>query len=183
MERGIGFDASNFGFAEVDRSDKILKPDLKFAFEDPIDDEHRILCFFCNMLEVDTNARFTQDLRHLVPKTLELLEVGGNRRRSQGRGGIGIPRHRPALFSVRNPREQSFRVETSEMVSPPGGEEVYRIAPKRGYFRAEPNDHLFSIRSRDRVGLPGPGFGRQIPPPRGGKLTGRDRVQPFSHRS
>ncbi|MBT8398751.1 MAG: glutamine synthetase, partial [Gemmatimonadetes bacterium] len=73
MERGIGFDASNFGFAEVDRSDKVLKPDLSYAFQDPVDEEHRILCFFCNMLEVDSSARFTQDLRHLVPKTLELL--------------------------------------------------------------------------------------------------------------
>ena len=66
MERGIGFDASNFGFAQVDRSDKILKPDLDYAFLDPIDDERRILCFFCNMLEVDSQARFTQDLRHLL---------------------------------------------------------------------------------------------------------------------
>ncbi len=46
MERGIGFDASNFGFAEVNRSDKILKPDLDYAFEDPIDEEYRVLCLF-----------------------------------------------------------------------------------------------------------------------------------------
>lgn len=147
MERGIGFDASNFGFAEVDRSDKILKPDLGFAFEDPIDDEYRILCFFCNMLEVDSSARFTQDLRHLVPQTLKLLESEGIA--DGAKVGVELEFHViDQLFSVRNPREQSFRVETSEMVSPPGGEELYRIAPKRGYFRAEPNDHLFSIRSQ-----------------------------------
>jgi glutamine synthetase len=146
MTWGIGFDASNFGFAKVDRSDKVLKPDLKCAFEDPIDEEHRVLCFFCNMLEVDRRARFTQDLRHLVPLTLKLLKAEGIA--DGAKVGVELEFHViDQLFSVRTPREQSFRVETSEMVSPPGGEELYRIAPKRGYFRAEPNDHLFSIRS------------------------------------
>ncbi len=146
MEQGIGFDASNFGFAEVNRSDKILKPDLDYAFEDPIDEEYRVLCFFCNMLEVENSARFRQDLRHLVPKTLKLLEKEGIA--DGAKVGVELEFHViDQLYSVRTPREQSFRVETSEMVSPPGGEELYRIAPKRGYFRAQPNDHLFSIRS------------------------------------
>jgi glutamine synthetase len=146
MERGIGFDASNFGFAEVDRSDKVLKPDLGYAFVDPVNDERNVLCFFCSMLEVDSSARFTQDLRHLVPQTLELLKAEGIA--DAAKVGVELEfRVIDQLFSVRTPREQSFRVETSEMVSPPGGEELYRIAPKRGYFRAEPNDHLFAIRS------------------------------------
>jgi glutamine synthetase len=146
LELGIGFDASNFGFAQVERSDMILKPDLSFAFEDPLDEQHRVLCFFCHMLEVDSRARFRQDLRHLVPLTLELFKAEGVADAAQV--GVELEFHvLDQLFSVRTSREQSFRVETIEMVSPPGGEEVYRIAPKRGYFRAEPNDHLFSIRS------------------------------------
>jgi glutamine synthetase len=146
LELGIGFDASNFGFAEVDRSDMILKPDLEFAFIDPIEDERRVLCFFCHMLEVDSRARFTQDLRDLVPKTLELFAEEGIA--DAAFVGVELEFHViDQLFSMRTPREQSFRVESQEMVSPPGGEEVYRIAPKRGYFRAEPNDHLFSIRN------------------------------------
>lgn len=104
------------------------------------------LCFFCNMLEVDSRAHFTQDLRHLVPKTLEVLKAEGVA--DAAKVGVELEFHvLDQLFSVRTPREQSFRVESLEMVSPPGGEEVYRIAPKRGYFRAEPNDHLFSIRN------------------------------------
>ncbi len=158
LELGIGFDASNFGFAHVERSDMILKPDLSFAFEDPVDDEYRVLCFFCNMVEVDSRARFSQDLRHLVPKALELFRTEGVADAAQV--GVELEFHvLDQLFSVRTPREQSFRVESVEMVSPPGGEEIYRIAPKRGYFRAEPNDHLFSIRSEivsvfRKLGLP-----------------------------
>jgi glutamine synthetase len=146
LELGIGFDASNFGFAEVERSDMILKPDLGFAFVDPVEEEFKVLCFFCAMIEVDSRALFTQDLRRLVPNALEILRSEGIA--DQAQVGVELEFHViDQLFSVRTPREQSFRVETLEMVSPPGGEEVYRIAPKRGYFRAEPNDHLFSIRS------------------------------------
>jgi glutamine synthetase len=146
LELGIGFDASNFGFAKVERSDMILRPDLDFAFVDPLEEEHRVLCFFCNMLELDSKARFTQDLRHLVPKTLDVFRAEGIA--DQAWVGLELEFHvLDQLFSVRTPREQSFRVESAEMVSPPGGEEAYRIAPKRGYFRARPNDHLFSIRN------------------------------------
>ncbi len=146
LEMGIGFDASNFGFADVERSDMILKPDLDYAFIDPIEDERRVLCFFCHMLEVDSRARFTQDVRRLVPQTLELMASEGIADDAQV--GVELEFHViDQLFSVRTPREQSFRVETLEMVSPPGGEEVYRIAPKRGYFRAEPNDHLYGLRN------------------------------------
>ena len=146
LELGIGFDASNFGFAEVDRSDMILKPDLDFAFMDPMEEDPPVLCFFCHMLEVDSKARFTQDLRDLVPKALDVLKGEGIA--DAARVGVELEFHvLDQLFSVRNPREQSFRVETDEMVSPPDGEEVYRIAPKRGYFRAAPNDHLFAIRN------------------------------------
>ncbi len=146
LSQGIGFDASNFGFAQVERSDMILRPDLTAAFEDPLDDEHRVLCFLCHMLEVDGRGGFNQDPRLLVPKVLEILRAEGIA--DGAKVGVELEFHvLDQLFSTRTPWEQSFRVETQEMVSPPGGEEIYRIAPKRGYFRAEPNDHLFSIRS------------------------------------
>jgi glutamine synthetase len=146
LEMGIGFDASNFGFAGVERSDMILKPDLSYAFLDPIEDGQGVLCFFCHMMDVDGEARFSQDVRHLLPRTLSVLESEGIA--DDAKMGVELEFHViDQLFSVRNSREQSFRVETSEMVSPADAEEAYRIAPKRGYFRAEPNDHLFGLRS------------------------------------
>ncbi|MCK5653435.1 MAG: type I glutamate--ammonia ligase [Gemmatimonadetes bacterium] len=146
LELGIGFDASNFGFAQVEDSDMILRPDLSFAFVDPVEEEWKVLCFFCNITLVGSEDRFTQDMRHLVPKTLEVLKAEGIADGAQV--GVELEFHViDQLFSVRTPREQSYRVESVEMVSPPSGEELYRIAPHRGYFRAEPNDHLFSIRN------------------------------------
>lgn len=146
LELGIGFDASNFGFAQVEDSDMILRPDLSFAFVDPVEEEWKVLCFFCNIMLVGSEDHFTQDMRHLVPKTLEVLEAEGIA--DGAKVGVELEFHViDQLFSVRTPREQSYRVESVEMVSPPSGEELYRIAPHRGYFRAEPNDHLFSIRN------------------------------------
>lgn len=45
------------------------------------------------------------------------------------------------------PREVAYKLESTEMANPPGGEEVYRLGSNRGYFRAEPNDHIFQIRN------------------------------------
>ena len=120
LEMGIGFDASNFGFAGVERSDMILKPDLSHAFLDPIEGGPRVLCFFCHMMDVDGEARFTQDVRYLLPRTLAVLASEGIA--DAAKMGVELEFHViDQLFSVRNPREQSFRVETSEMVTDPPG--------------------------------------------------------------
>ncbi len=146
LELGIGFDASNFGFANVESSDMILKPDLNFAFLDPVDEENKTLYFFCNMLEVDSRASFTQDLRHIIQKSLKALSDEGIA--DEAKMGVELEFNViDELYSIMTPRETSFRVESAEIASPPDGDEVYRIYKKRGYFRAEPNDHLFALRN------------------------------------
>lgn len=145
-EEGIGFDASNLGFADVDKSDMILKPDLSFAFEDPVYEDRRILHFFCNALEVGSGESFTQDLRHIIRKALAALRKDGVA--DAARIGLELEFNViDQLYSTMTPRETSFRVESSELPNPAGGEELYRIFKKRGYFRTEPNDHLFRIRN------------------------------------
>lgn len=146
MELGVGFDASNFGFADVDNSDMILRPDLSFAFEDPVETENGVLYFFCNMLEVGSRTHFTQDLRHIIQKALSALKKEGVA--DEARMGAELEFNViDELYSVMTPRETSFRVESEEIASPAGGHEVYRIFTKRGYFRSEPNDHMFSLRN------------------------------------
>jgi len=145
-EVGIGFDASNFGFANVEKSDMLLRPDLNFAFEDPVNEESRTLYFFCNMLEIDGHVSFTQDLRHIIRKALDALAKEGVA--DDAKMGVELEFNViDELYSKLTPRETAFRVESSELANPSGGEEVYRIYTKRGYFRAEPNDHLFALRN------------------------------------
>lgn len=143
---GIGMDASNLGFATVDRSDMLLKPDLAFAFEDPVDETSRVLYFLCDIFEIESQESFQQDLRHIVGKAVGALKDEGIA--DEVKIGLELEFYViDELSSTMTVRETSYRVESSELASPPGGAELYRIFSNRGYFRSEPNDHLFAIRN------------------------------------
>jgi glutamine synthetase len=154
---GIGFDASSLGFATVDRSDMLMKPDLACAFEDPVEPESKVLTFLCDILTLGTGESFSQDLRHIVWKAVDALKAEGVA--DEMRIGLELEFYvLDTLHSTMTQRETSYRVESSELANPPGGEELYRLYSNRGYFRSQPNDHLFALRNEiceafDRVGL------------------------------
>lgn len=156
-EEGIGFDASNLGFATIDSSDMILKPDLNFAFLDPVDPDAKVLYFVCDILEIGTAENFSQDLRHIVSSALKTLEKEDIA--DEVKIGLELEFNVfDALFSTMTKWESSFRIESCELASPASGEESYRIATNRGYFRSEPNDHLFALRNEivealEKIGL------------------------------
>ena len=146
VREGIGLDASNLGFATVERSDMLLKPDLARGFEDPVDESAKVLYFLCDILEIESQESFQQDLRHIVGKAVGALKKEGIA--DDARIGLELEFYVvDELYSTMTVRETSYRVETSEMASPPAGAELYRIYNNRGYFRAEPNDHLFTLRN------------------------------------
>jgi glutamine synthetase len=146
VDVGVGFDASNFGFADVNRSDMILRPDLSFAFEDPVDPESKVLYFFCHMLEMGGQKNFGQDLRHIVRESVSALKAEGIA--DEVRVGVELEFNvLDELNSIMTPRRTAYGVESSELPNPSDGDEFYRIYNDRGYFRAEPNDHLFEIRN------------------------------------
>ncbi len=146
MNEGLGFDASNLGFAGVERSDMLLMPDLAFGFEDPVEPESKVLYFFCDILELGGRETFHQDMRGIVDRAIAALEKEG----VADAVTVGVELEFNVidqLYSKLTERETSYRLESSEIANPPSGEEVYRIARKRGYFRAQPSDHLFSLRN------------------------------------
>ncbi|HPQ81848.1 MAG TPA: type I glutamate--ammonia ligase [bacterium] len=146
VREGIGLDASNLGFATVERSDMLLKPDLSRAFEDPVCEDGKVLYFICDILEIESQQSFQQDLRNIVGKAVAALKKEGVA--DEARIGLELEFNViDELFSTMTVRETSYRVESSEMASPPGGSELYRIYSNRGYFRSEPNDHLFNLRN------------------------------------
>ena len=81
VTEGIGIDALS-GFAAVDRSDMLIKPDLGFAFLDPVEPAARVLYFLCDIVDIDTAARFNQDLRHIVWKAVAARRPRASRTRS-----------------------------------------------------------------------------------------------------
>lgn len=147
MENGIGFDASNLGFATVEQSDMVCKPDLLFGFENPLEDSSHILYFFCNVFDVETGESFAQDQRHMVAKAIESLKREGIADEVQVLLELEF-NIIDNLYSRMTSREVAYKLESSEMANPPTGEEVYRLGSNRGYFRAEPNDHIFQIRNQ-----------------------------------
>jgi len=158
IQNGIGFDASNFGFANVESSDMIFKPDLNFAFFDPVDTESKILYFFCDVYDAHTGESFSQDLRHIIQKALKALREEGIADEVQVLIELEF-NIIDQLFSIMKKREISYKLECSELPSPPSGEEIYRIAENRGYHRSEPNDHHFSIRNEIVLALEQLGIG------------------------
>ena len=146
IRQGIGFDASNLGFADVEASDMIFKPDLGFGFEDPVDENSGILYFFCHIFEAKTGKNFSQDLRHILQKALRALRAENIA--DEMKVGVELEFNvLDELYSKLTVREISYALRSIELASPPDGRELYRLASNRGYYRAEPNDHLFSIRN------------------------------------
>ena len=146
VTEGIGIDASSLGFAAVDRSDMLIKPDLGFAFLDPVEPDARVLYFLCDILDIGTEANFNQDLRHIVWKAVAALKAEGVA--DEVRIGLELEFYvLDELHSTMTTRETSYRVESGELASPPGGAELYRIYSNRGYFRSQPNNHHFALRN------------------------------------
>lgn len=146
VTNGIGFDASNLGFADVESSDMIFKPDLTFGFEDPVDKTSNTLYFFCHIYDAKTGINFSQDLRHMVHKALIALQEEGIA--DEVKVGVELEFNvLDELYSKLTIRDVSYSLRSEELASPPDGRELYRLASNRGYYRAEPNDHLFSLRN------------------------------------
>lgn len=73
MEQGVGFDGSSFGFAKVENSDMIQKPDLSTVQIDLFRDRPTLTCFTNVFLTDTARTRFAQDVRWVARHAEELL--------------------------------------------------------------------------------------------------------------
>ena len=74
MEQGVGFDGSSFGFAKVENSDMVQKPDLATAQIDLFRDRPTLTCFTNVYLTDADRSRFPQDVRWVAQKAEDLLK-------------------------------------------------------------------------------------------------------------
>jgi glutamine synthetase len=77
MEHGVGFDGSSFGFAKVERSDMIQKPDLSTCQIDLFRDRPTLTCFSNVFLTDKERSRFPQDVRWVANRAEELAKSLG----------------------------------------------------------------------------------------------------------
>ncbi|HWR10775.1 MAG TPA: glutamine synthetase beta-grasp domain-containing protein [Rectinemataceae bacterium] len=75
LKKGIGFDASNFGYAKVHSSDMVAVPDLGSSFIEE-KEGFRILHAFCDVKTTD-GMPFAQYPREVVAKALEKVRRSG----------------------------------------------------------------------------------------------------------
>ena len=72
MEHGVGFDGSSFGFAKVENSDMIQKPDLSTVQIDLFRERPTLTCFTNIFLTDEKRSRFEQDVRRVAFESEEL---------------------------------------------------------------------------------------------------------------
>ena len=71
IKEGIGFDASNYGYAKVSNSDMVAIPDMSTAFFE-IRGDHRMLHVLCDVVSTE-REKFDQYPRNIVKMTKEFL--------------------------------------------------------------------------------------------------------------
>ena len=75
LKEGIGFDASNYGYAKVSNSDMVAIPDMSTAFFE-IRGDHRMLHVLCDVVSTE-REKFDQYPRNIVKMTKEFLNKKG----------------------------------------------------------------------------------------------------------
>jgi glutamine synthetase len=74
MEQGVGFDGSSFGFAKVESSDMVQKPDLSTVQIDLFRERPALTCFTSVFLTDEKRTRFSQDVRWVAARAERLLQ-------------------------------------------------------------------------------------------------------------
>lgn len=144
LKGGVGFDASNYGYAQVHKSDMVAVPDLSTAFvEDK--DGYKTLHAFCDVMTTD-GEHFAQYPRTIAKKAVEELRKSGV--------GEDVKMLVELEFYVFDDVAYSTTVDHSwySVQSSEGIGEDYEDAPRfglsKGYHRMGPEDKYGLLRNR-----------------------------------
>ncbi|MCL2391225.1 MAG: type I glutamate--ammonia ligase [Oscillospiraceae bacterium] len=152
MEYGIGFDASNYGFAPVEKSDMVFIPDLSSAYIDEFAEIPTIAMigdiFF---IELPKNRRFDQDPRNVAYHAEQYMRKLGIA--DEMRIGPEFEFHVFDHISYNvSPQSSSYHIDADQAEWNSGNDEFqnlgYKMAKKGGYHMAPPLDRLAGFRSR-----------------------------------
>jgi len=139
---GIGFDASNLGYAKTDDSDMVAIPDMATGFVREAEGR-RILHVLCDV-ELAGGGAFAQYPRHVARAAVAHLRSTGVA--DDARMLVELEFH--VLDRVRYGSGMArafYRVESAEGLGR-GFEDRPRFAPQQGYHRTTPHDRYESVR-------------------------------------
>lgn len=155
LKGGIGFDASNFGFAKVTKSDMVAKPDMKTAFIEE-KDGYTILHALCDIFLMDGEL-FNQYPRYVAKKTLEYLRSEGIADDAQMLVELEFHCFEDVNYSS-DFSHSYYRVQSQEGIGTDYND-LPRLGIQDGYHRMYPDDKYFNVRNDivnalESIGLP-----------------------------
>ena len=144
LKKGIGFDASNFGYAKVHSSDMVALPDLATAFLEE-KEGFRILHAFCDVRTTEGEA-FAQYPRTVERKALEEIRASGVGDDVMLLVELEFYVFDDARYSTTVGHSYYF-VENSEGIGETS-EDGPRVGLSRAYHLASPGDRYQLLRNR-----------------------------------
>ncbi|MCL2563476.1 MAG: type I glutamate--ammonia ligase [Oscillospiraceae bacterium] len=151
MTHGIGFDASNYGFAPVEKSDMVFVPDLSSAYVDEFAEVPTLAMIGdIFVIELPENRRFDQDPRNVAYHAQEHMKQLGIA--DEMRIGPEFEFHvfDHVSYDV-SPQSAHYSLDSEQAEWNTGnefGNLGYKMAKKGGYHMAPPLDKLSGFRSR-----------------------------------
>jgi len=154
LKGGIGFDASNFGYAQVHKSDMVAIPDLGTGFVEE-KDGFRILHAFCDVWTTD-GVPFDQYPRTVARKAMEELRASGVGDDAKMLVELEFYVFDDARYSTTTGHSYYY-VESAEGIG-----EDYADAPRfglsKGYHRMSPEDKYGLLRNEAVRAMEGAGI-------------------------
>ncbi len=144
LKEGIGFDASNYGFADVTKSDMVAIPDMETAFTEERAGGH-ILHALCNVRAMDGSI-FELYPRNVIANTMNLVRSKGIA--DDAKMLMELECH--VLEDVNYATDFShsyFRLQSAEGIGP-DYYDLPRFNIHRGYHRSYPDDRYFDLRNK-----------------------------------
>jgi len=150
LQYGIGFDASNYGYAPVEKSDMVFIPDIKTAYLDSFTDIPTLAMLGdVFVIDLPDNRRFDQDPRNIALRAEEALRSSGIADEFRI-----APEYEFYVFDhvgyTVEPQHTAFRVDTSHAVWNTGADPNlgYKVPHKGGYHVVPPADRFSDFRGR-----------------------------------
>ncbi|ABR31479.1 glutamine synthetase [Thermosipho melanesiensis] len=140
---GVGFDASNLGYASVENSDMVLIPDPQTAFFEKIGEE-KVLSLICDVYDVNSGKASFHDPRSILKATLN--EIGDVADEVFLGPEYEFHVFENVRYSISN-NEISLKIDSKEGFWNAEETGEYFIGKKKGYHRIPPFDTLMEVRN------------------------------------
>lgn len=143
LEHGVGFDASNLGYATLHKSDMVIIPDPDTLFFERIGEE-QVASFICDVYDADTLQPNAHDPRSILKNALKSISDIADE-------VFLSPEYEFHVFD-----EVRYSVQVNQImleVNSPEGfwnapfEGEYFVGRKRGYHRIYPFDRFMELRN------------------------------------